>query len=207
MLRFETVLAENPPDVTCLGMMPGRFACLLRVKGQETPVGLHDAWRHAEAFPDGFVRMDINPEISSLSARTTQISEDFQSPIITRRRAETTVTVHDGQTIVLGGLISDRFERRDRMVPFCGELPFVGPLFRSNNEETAKTEVLIVLTPHVIDSPADFARVDHITEREIERLTVPEEVKESIRRSLIDGTGALYDSKGNKIDVKLEEKE
>lgn len=155
--------------------------------------------------PDGFVRMTINPEISNLSARTTQVSEEFQSPIITRRTADTTVTVHDGQTIVIGGLISDRFERRDRMVPFFGELPVIGPLFRSNTEETAKTELLIVLTPHVIESPTEFDRVDHITEREIDRLSVPESVKESIRRSLIEGTGGLYNSKGQRIEVEMGE--
>lgn len=155
--------------------------------------------------PDGFVRMTITPEISSLSARTTQISEDFESPIIIRRTADTTVTVQDGQTIVLGGLISDRFERRDQKVPFFGDLPLVGPLFRSNTEETAKTELLIVLTPHVIESPAQFDRIDQITDREIDRLSVPPEVKESIRRNLIDGTGALYDAEGNRIEVQIEQ--
>lgn len=57
LLRFETELAEAHPGVQFLGMLPDRFACLLRVEGQETPVGLHDAWRHAQAFPDAFSRM------------------------------------------------------------------------------------------------------------------------------------------------------
>ncbi|MBL9076869.1 MAG: hypothetical protein JNL08_05165 [Planctomycetes bacterium] len=57
LLRFETELAEAHPNVRFLGMLPDRFACLLQVDGQETPVGLHDAWRHAEAFPDAFSRM------------------------------------------------------------------------------------------------------------------------------------------------------
>jgi len=155
--------------------------------------------------PDGFVRMAINPEISNLSQRTTQISEDFSSPIITRRNADTTVTVQDGQTIVIGGLISDRFERRDRKVPLLGDLPIVGPLFRSNTEETAKTELLIVLTPHVIDSPAHFDRVDEITEGEIDRLSLPENVKEQIRKGMLEGTGGLYDAKGNPIKLRKEE--
>jgi len=155
--------------------------------------------------PDGFVRMNITPEISNLSARTTQISEDFESPIITRRTADTTVTVHDGQTIVIGGLISDRFERRERKVPFLGDLPIAGWLFRNESEESAKTELLIVLTPHVIESPAHFRRVGEITEREIDRLTLPEEVREQIRKSLLDGTGGLYDAKGNRIEIKSDE--
>ncbi len=59
LLRFETELAENHPDVQFLGMLPDRFACLLRVDGQETPVALHDAYRHAEAFPDNVPRMVV----------------------------------------------------------------------------------------------------------------------------------------------------
>lgn len=57
LLRLETELAAAHPEVQFLGMLPDRFACLLRVAGQETPVGLHEAWRHAEAFPDAFSRM------------------------------------------------------------------------------------------------------------------------------------------------------
>ena len=57
LVRFETVLAEAHPEVTFLGMLPDRFACLLRIDGQELPVSLHDAFRHAEAFPDAFPRM------------------------------------------------------------------------------------------------------------------------------------------------------
>jgi len=71
LLRFETVLAENHPEVQFLGMVPGRFACLLRVKGQETPVGLHDAWRHAEAFPQGFTQM-----VAQLVADITEVGLD-----------------------------------------------------------------------------------------------------------------------------------
>lgn len=131
--------------------------------------------------PDGFVRMVISPEISNLSARTTRISEDFEAPIITKRTAETTVTVFDGQTIVIGGLISDRFERRDRKVPLLGDIPFIGGLFRSMTQETTKTELLIVLTPHVIDSPTEVRRVQDLTDREVDRLSLPDEIKGSIR--------------------------
>lgn len=57
LVRFETVLAEAHPEVAFLGMLPDRFGCLLRIDGQEMPVSLHDAYRHAEAFPDAFPRM------------------------------------------------------------------------------------------------------------------------------------------------------
>ncbi|MFO1077651.1 MAG: hypothetical protein U1E73_07980 [Planctomycetota bacterium] len=54
LLRFETILAERHPGVIFTGMLPDQFACLLRVDGQETPVSLHDAYRHEQAFPSGF---------------------------------------------------------------------------------------------------------------------------------------------------------
>ena len=154
--------------------------------------------------PDGFVRMSVSPLISNLSDRTTQISENFAAPIITKRTADTTVTVYDGQTVVIGGLISDRFERRDRKVPFFGDIPLLGGLFRSHNETTVKTELLIVLTPHVIESPAELEVVDELTDVEINRLSVPDHIKEQIRRGSLEGTGGLYDTKGNRLDKPAE---
>ncbi|MHC5029035.1 MAG: type II secretion system protein GspD, partial [Planctomycetota bacterium] len=155
--------------------------------------------------PDGFVRMKVTPTISFVSEESTQISEDFASPIIVKRTADTTVTVHDGQTVVLGGLISDRFERRVNKVPFLGDIPIVGALFRSHNETTTKTELLIVITPYVIDSPAEIGRLDDLTQIEIDRLTLPEEIKRQIREGIGKGTGGLYDAQGNLLYMREEE--
>lgn len=57
VLQLENELIAAHPRVRFLGMLPDRFACLLSVDGQETPVGLHEAFRHAEAFPEAFPRM------------------------------------------------------------------------------------------------------------------------------------------------------
>ncbi|MCA9297294.1 MAG: hypothetical protein KC983_12275, partial [Phycisphaerales bacterium] len=129
-----------------------------------------------------------------------QVSEEFESPIITRREANTIVTVRDGQTIVIGGLISDRFESRRRKVPFFGDIPLIGPLFRSETTNTAKTELLIVLTPYVIDSPTNFDAIESITSESIDALTVPDDVKQKIREHMKDGTGGFFDARGQQRD-------
>jgi type II secretory pathway component GspD/PulD (secretin) len=129
--------------------------------------------------------MLIEPSITDLTNRTTQVSEDLEVQILTKREATTTVTVRDGQTIVIGGLISDAYELRENKVPILGDIPLLGLLFRSEFEESAKTELLIVLTPHVITSPAEEARVRSLTEGEIDRLSVPQEQKERLRRSRV----------------------
>jgi general secretion pathway protein D len=135
--------------------------------------------------PQGFVRMTISPEITDLTNRTTQVSEDLEVPILTKRTAETTVTVRDGQTIVLGGLISDRYEKRRKKVPFFGDIPLIGPFFRNDFEKRSTTELLIVLTPHVITSPAERTRIESLTDREIGRMSLSEEDKEALRRSFM----------------------
>ncbi|MEC8114634.1 MAG: secretin N-terminal domain-containing protein, partial [Planctomycetota bacterium] len=155
--------------------------------------------------PDGFVRMDVKPSIRDLSARSVQISEDLISPVITTREAETTVTVKDGQTIVLGGLISDRYEKRTEKVPLLGDLPGLGYLFRGERETDARTELLIVLTPHVIDSPQRSSRVSEITNTEASRLSLPPEVLDMIRDGRINPTSGLFDANGERLDFAEEE--
>jgi type II secretion system protein D len=99
---------------------------------------------------DGFVRMEIQPEISSLSSQQTQISENFAAPIINTREVQTTVTVRNGETVVIGGLIQAFNDNRNTSVPLFGDLPGVGWLFRTRERTNRRTELLVVLTPRII---------------------------------------------------------
>ncbi|MBM4112490.1 MAG: type II secretion system protein GspD, partial [Phycisphaerae bacterium] len=146
--------------------------------------------------PDGFVRLEIEPEISRLSNETTKISENFESPVITRRRANTTVTVKDGQTVVIGGLIQDRFERIDKKIPFLGDIPLLGLLFSNKSESVQKTELLIVLTPHVVRSPdaaGDAAR--HM----IDKVPVEPELRDQLRQGELKGLEGFVDRQGRLV--------
>ncbi|MCL4196703.1 MAG: hypothetical protein KJZ69_04355 [Phycisphaerales bacterium] len=132
--------------------------------------------------PDRFVRMEVKPEISSLSARTTQVSEDFQAPIIDTRTVDTVVTVKDGQTVVIGGLFSTRTEMRNQKVPFFGDIPILGIPFRTKLHRREKTEFLVVITPHVVGSIEDAKKY---TDEAIIDLTLPETTKDQIRSGRI----------------------
>ncbi len=162
--------------------------------------------------PDGFVRMTITPEITDLTNETTQVTEDLAVPILTKRTAETTVTVRDGQTIVLGGLIQDLYELRQNKVPILGDIPLLGLLFQSEFEESRKIELLIVLTPHVVTSPAHFARIDELTHRELNRMSLTEKEKESLRHSYLEPEERTWkervkDDIRKKLDREQQEKE
>jgi len=104
---------------------------------------------------DGYVSMAIKPEISSIGTSSVSVASGVNLPIFTQRSAETTVTVKDGETIVIGGLITSRDNDSDNKVPLAGDVPILGNLFRSTVRKSTKTELLIVLTPHVVRTPED----------------------------------------------------
>jgi general secretion pathway protein D len=95
----------------------------------------------------GMVSMDIGQEVSS-SVPTTSSSID--SPTIQQRRVTSSVAVQDGQTIAIGGLISDNRTSTRTGIPWLGDLPVVGPLFATNQHDLTRTEILVLITPHVV---------------------------------------------------------
>ena len=141
--------------------------------------------------PDGFVRMQVRPVLSRLSEQTTDISETFKSPIIQKREAKTTVTVKDGETIVLAGLIEDFAERRNMKVPLLGDIPLLGGLFRSEKESRIRRELLIVLTPHVVTSNDSNDLIDR-TRDLIDDLPLAPQVVEQMQSGSLKATGGGF---------------
>jgi TonB family protein len=106
----------------------------------------------------GFVTMKIKPEISD-STRTNIISNGqiTQIPIVTTSEAETAVTVKDGVTIIIGGLRKDKRDKTVKKVPLLGDIPGLGFLFRSTSDDVTRTELAILLTPHIISGEQTFS--------------------------------------------------
>jgi len=116
---------------------------------------------------DGMVEMIVAPEISSVSDRTVNISQGVNAAVIDKRSADTVVVTPNGQTVAIGGLISTQKTDQDRRVPVLGDIPVLGNLFKRKISTHAKTELLIFLTPFVVQRPGDLARM---TEDETGRL-------------------------------------
>ena len=116
---------------------------------------------------DGMVEMIVAPEISSVSDRTVNISQGVNAAVIDKRSADTVVVTPNGQTVAIGGLISTQKTDQDRRVPVLGDIPVLGNLFKRKVSTHAKTELLIFLTPYVVQRPGDLARM---TEDETGRL-------------------------------------
>ena len=102
------------------------------------------------------VEMEVIPEISTLTGETVPISEQINAPVIAKRSAETRVVVEDGMTVVIGGMMEDHDTESVRKIPILGDIPILGAAFRRTIKEKSKTELLIFLTPHVVEYPSEL---------------------------------------------------
>jgi type II secretory pathway component GspD/PulD (secretin) len=98
---------------------------------------------------DGMITMKIKPEISSVVDHLITPSGN-SIPIIDTSMAETTVMVKDGATIIIGGLRKDEKTSDYQQLPWLGKIPVLGFLFKTGNNQTIRTELLIMLTPRII---------------------------------------------------------
>lgn len=102
-----------------------------------------------------FVRLEIDNELSDVS------NPNFNGlgPATSKRTIKSVVTIHDQQSIVLGGLIKDSVSDTVNKVPLLGDIPILGYLFKSTTKTIAKQNLLIVLTPYIITEPGDLRRI------------------------------------------------
>lgn len=105
---------------------------------------------------DRTVSLEVAPEISTLTGETIEISANANAPVIAKRSAETGVVVPDGSTVVIGGLMEDNVTKTTRKVPILGDIPLLGAAFRRKIDEKSKTELLIFLTPHVVEGYSEL---------------------------------------------------
>ncbi|MDP8230514.1 MAG: secretin N-terminal domain-containing protein [Candidatus Gorgyraea atricola] len=110
-----------------------------------------------EINSDGYVRMKIKPEVSNTDAtKTVMLTNPDGStrtvvPYVTTSEAETTVLIKDNTTLILGGLMKDTVTEYNDKVPILGDIPILGKLFSTKGKSKEKTELVIFITPHIID--------------------------------------------------------
>jgi type II secretion system protein D len=124
--------------------------------------------------PDGLVVMEIDAEKSALEPVDTGIpitsinGQLIRSPITDTTTAQTTVSALSDQTVVLGGLIVKSKTESHRKVPWLGDLPILGHLFRYDSASSSRTELLIIMTPHIVKNEAD---ADAIRRAEVAKIS------------------------------------
>ncbi len=139
---------------------------------------------------NGYVTMDVNQTANDLQGYT-----NFNAPIVNQREADTVVSVKNGETIILGGIIRSSVTATTNKVPVLGDLPLLGQLFKTNSKVANKTELLVLLTPRIVkdENEARQLRIDETnrlspgSQKDLGTVIKPEvvktEVKEPVKKS------------------------
>lgn len=140
--------------------------------------------------PDGFVKMEVGTTNSTMSAARVQVGKDLSLPVFNQRRANTTVSVQSGQTVIIGGLIGTTDDVRTKRVPVLGSIPYLGALFRSETKSRERRELLIFLTPQVVVNvrePGPTLDMNIVTQRETTNSTIRTEItRDPLQRQLLN---------------------
>ena len=107
------------------------------------------------------VRLELTEEISEAKAAggVTQSLGSLGAVPIVKRSAQTTLVVHDQQTVVIGGLMRNRITHSEDKIPLLGDIPVLGFLFRSTKNDLQKTNLILVMTPYIIREQSDLRTV------------------------------------------------
>lgn len=119
--------------------------------------------------PDGYVTLNINPDYATIASQLTSEAEDGSAmdiavTLLQRRNLELkNVRIKDGETLILGGMLTERESKTVKKIPVLGDLPVIGAVFRSTNTSKEKGEMLIMITPHIIVDAEDDTNDNTLT--------------------------------------------
>jgi general secretion pathway protein D len=133
-----------------------------------------------------FIRLKVDQQVTRVVSETTSTL-----PVTRKRTAKTTVVVKDGETVVIGGLVGDTTEVTTYKVPCVGNIPLFGWLFKTMGSTKEKTNLFVFITPHIIKSQQDMAKISESKKEGIGEIT--------------DGVIRMYDKKKAKKEIKKEE--
>ena len=104
---------------------------------------------------NGRISMRVRPEVSELSTQGSVVLNGFQIPALTIRRAETSIELGSGESFMIAGLMQNNAQSTIDQIPGVGDMPIIGNLFRSNEYRRGETELVIVVTPYLVEPVND----------------------------------------------------
>ncbi len=135
-----------------------------------------------------FVRLQIEETVRTV-IQSTALGGTVLAPTTAFRSAKTTITVKDGETAVIGGLIENRIARTKAQTPCIGNIPIFGWLFKQVSDTDRKTNLLVFLTPHIIETPLEekalYEKKKVYIDNEVKKATETEDT-EKIRKKLFE---------------------
>lgn len=106
---------------------------------------------------DGIINLEVRPEVSQLDTTNSVKISGVEIPALRVRRADTTVELRNGQSFAIAGLLQNESSNSKSQVPWLGDVPVLGSLFRSSRYKKKETELVIIVTPRLVQPASDIS--------------------------------------------------
>ena len=113
---------------------------------------------------ENFVTLEVKLEVQDVEEGEGAVNIEQAGPTTSNRELETSIIVGDNQTVVLGGLVSTTEAESESKIPILGDLPILGALFRNRSTSQRRTNLMIFLTPHIVDDEEDMREIMRVKE-------------------------------------------
>ncbi len=177
----EIIVAENVPFITSTSRDSTNLANVINsVERKDVGITLRITPHIHESE---FVSMDIYQEASALKTDALSLSQSSTvGPTWTKRSAKTTVLVKSGDTVILGGIMQENITKNVTKIPLLGDIPLLGYLFRYTSQQRTKTNLLILLTPNIIQEPGVVSKALGARQRKMLEAFDPN--RDAVKRAL-----------------------
>jgi general secretion pathway protein D len=144
-------------------------------------------------YKDVGIKLEITPHVSQSKVIRLELDQEVQEvteflqqnlgafgyvvPLISNRRVKTDVNLREGETLLIGGLISRRTTETIKKTPILGDIPLIQNLFRELRKEERKTSLFVALTPYLIESPEDIGRIDQAYQQFLSQENLPSQAQ------------------------------
>ena len=148
----------SSPKVTTINGKEAKILIGQKIPYSTTTVSLGQVTQQTN-FLDVGIKLTVTPTINNVNQKITldvhpevslYVRQDPAGPVIGTREAETTVLVNNGETVVIGGLITDSDQKAYTQVPLLGDIPIIGAFFKHNLTSKDRTELLVFITPQIV---------------------------------------------------------
>ncbi len=177
--KAKIVVGENRPFPT--GQAQGiTGGTLVTIERKDVGVTLELT---PQVLEDELIRLEIKQEITAIAENVAQTIGTGTSsvpvgPTTTKRSMETTTIAQDQQTLVIGGLVRDNITLSEQKVPWFGDIPWLGWLFKSQTRQVEKLNLLVFLTPHLVRDGADMVELNARKARDLNTLQRENRIEE-----------------------------
>jgi general secretion pathway protein D len=183
--KAEIIVAQNVPFPTGQSQTVGGNV-LTTIERKDVGIILRMT---PQIMENDMVKLDVYQEISAVTDTPQSVSGVVVGPTTNKRSATSTIIVKDKQTVVMGGLVQDNMTLSENKIPFLGDIPLLGWLFKFQSRHPVKTNLLIFLTPYIVKEPEDLAAISSqkteqmgafLEENKVENRERPKEFLETV---------------------------